>query len=695
MNGERASAITYCEGVRPGRHVLATGDERATGDDARRDRRMPDRTYVGSAQRGNVTDGSEQGGLGSLELWDEKHVPWHNTQLVRAIPFRQARPAPASGSHSLLCCRPLPISIQPHHPFLQRSPLAFTMAAVLQPNRFTPYRSPPTAGILLNPSPSHSAVALPASPFSAISNLPPASPYPSSSSSSHSPPSSTDTTPPPSLQNSLTLPPPFPQSAAAHNSSRGRSSSSPAAGRRIRFAPLPDPRRAVCVTEHGIELPLPAVFDSDDDELGSTSCAGAGSSSTSSSDHPTPSLLLGDAVLNDPRAVPTITTTSPPNTPPSPPSPTAAPTKRAPSPHRSTPPQSNSRLAKKLFKPFLFKPASASSSDLHSAPSSRESSRTRGDDAAWGAPLGRWTSESSMSTVTSRRTVTTAPTGTSSSSNTKSSSGTGWSWGAPLGRAQSASASSAPKRMLNGRVYGAPRRQQQQPFANVRDEEPEFVEWGYGGMGAVKKGTSGASSAWSRLQSDQKVVVGAFDDAPRGRRVERDEDDDGSGMAWVKKRREAKERREREEREKEKAVVKHVEDTAVEAQETEDKGEQEHVPAHVLLALPPPTAHHPHTDEKTAALPAAPKQEQESASSTSSSSDDEEEADDEGVKEEADDDDDDEEEVRCALDCCRGGKADGLCRTSIARRRWARAWSSSAGIANELHASHRALPLCL
>ena len=52
---------------------------------------------------------------------------------------------------------------------------------------------------------------------------------------------------------------------------------------------------------------------------------------------------------------------------------------------------------------------------------------------------------------------------------------------------------------LNDRVYGA--KKNTNPFANARDEEPEFVEWGYGGMGSV----TGAKSAdvgnnWHRSQ---------------------------------------------------------------------------------------------------------------------------------------------------------------------------------------------------
>lgn len=88
--------------------------------------------------------------------------------------------------------------------------------------------------------------------------------------------------------------------------------------------------------------------------------------------------------------------------------------------------------------------------------------------------------------------------------------------------------------MLNGRIYGSSRVRQPK-----RDHpaEPEFVEWGYGGMGS--NSGSSASSAYAKVQSSHKNVVAAEDD------------DDGSGMGWVRRRREARERekKEREQRE--------------------------------------------------------------------------------------------------------------------------------------------------
>ena len=88
--------------------------------------------------------------------------------------------------------------------------------------------------------------------------------------------------------------------------------------------------------------------------------------------------------------------------------------------------------------------------------------------------------------------------------------------------------------MLNGRVYGRRRpynKASTDPFANVRDTEPEFVEWGYGGMGSNKSNTnSSMGSAWRAVQNRSNASAFGNDE------------DDASGMAWVKKRRAARER---------------------------------------------------------------------------------------------------------------------------------------------------------
>lgn len=103
--------------------------------------------------------------------------------------------------------------------------------------------------------------------------------------------------------------------------------------------------------------------------------------------------------------------------------------------------------------------------------------------------------------------------------------------------------------MLNGRVYGAPKKiPNANPFANARDEEPEFVEWGYGGMGSIKGAKSaGVSTNWERLQGTSVGVGGVGAGIGAGDA----ELDDGSGLAWVKRRKEERERKVKEQKEKE------------------------------------------------------------------------------------------------------------------------------------------------
>ena len=83
-----------------------------------------------------------------------------------------------------------------------------------------------------------------------------------------------------------------------------------------------------------------------------------------------------------------------------------------------------------------------------------------------------------------------------------------------------------PVRMLNGRVYGAKKGQ-----ASTLNKEPEFSEWG-GLMGA--KGGGLGSNAAPRPSVPTERRSGFLDD-----------EDDGSGMGWVKRRREQKERERR------------------------------------------------------------------------------------------------------------------------------------------------------
>ncbi len=127
--------------------------------------------------------------------------------------------------------------------------------------------------------------------------------------------------------------------------------------------------------------------------------------------------------------------------------------------------------------------------------------------------------------------------------------------------------------MLNGRVYGA--RRNPNLFASARDEEPEFVEWGYGGMGSVKgarsAGVAGANGGvnWSRLhgESDSRAAPAVVDD------------DDGSGMGWVKRRKEERERKAREEKER----------AEREALEAEKEKESEAERSESQMSTPTPT----------------------------------------------------------------------------------------------------------
>ncbi|KAI0245048.1 hypothetical protein BJV78DRAFT_1289439 [Lactifluus subvellereus] len=134
-----------------------------------------------------------------------------------------------------------------------------SVTSVLQQPRLQPYptRSSTTGGILLNPSPNHRQFSLPLSSYPSRSNQSLSSST-SSSDDVNTPPSSAQATPSSSLNNTLTLP----CTSDDDHVPRPRSGSAPDSGsRRIRFAPLPDPRRAILVTEHG---PLSSVFDDDD-----------------------------------------------------------------------------------------------------------------------------------------------------------------------------------------------------------------------------------------------------------------------------------------------------------------------------------------------------------------------------------------------------------------------------------------------
>ncbi|KAM6500927.1 hypothetical protein JOM56_003941 [Amanita muscaria] len=138
-------------------------------------------------------------------------------------------------------------------------------------------------------------------------------------------------------------------------------------------------------------------------------------------------------------------------------------------------------------------------------------------------------------------------------------------------------------KMLNGRVYGA---RPTNHFANITSEpDPEFVEWGYGGMGSVRgqhaAGMSG--TRWERLHNGDDPSM-----------------DDGSGMYWLQKRREAREKAEADKSGNEPIVTTIPgEQSAQSPDPTEDVSSvSQSNPEHVLHAITIPANfqrhHHPH-----------------------------------------------------------------------------------------------------
>ncbi|KAI0003364.1 hypothetical protein BJV74DRAFT_881803 [Russula compacta] len=451
------------------------------------------------------------------------------------------------------------------------------------------------------------SVLLPPAPSPTLQDrLPSSHPSHSNQSLSSSTSSSEDVNTPPSslhatLPRSLTISLSPPYTSDEDHVLRSRSGSAPeysvSGSRRIRFAPLPDPRRAVLVTEHGEELPLPSVFDDDDPSLRHFHTP------------PSSSLLLGDSVITLKEPPTIVSSASSPcvqsirSSVSSPPPPSHTRATGSPTPPTATLTSaavcssSSTRLAKRLFYPFRQK------NDDSRRSGSRDSSSSRDDTPpSWGIPLGHWASADEASRSTSTNVE-------------------------PLSRTRSATTNPQPrtKRMLNGRVYGA-RKHQNQPvdvFQNIPDAEPEFVEWGYGGMGSVRAG-----GRWAKVQSDQRLFIGHTE--ARGRsgtpQASAHEDDDGSGMGWVKKRREERERKKREEQ------VAH---------ETASKTNTETTPnlASSLVSAPETATAPVHHDISTV-TPAQPTL----ADDDESSDESDEEVDDESSSTEQEDDDDDQDQ---------------------------------------------------
>ncbi|PPR00054.1 hypothetical protein CVT24_009010 [Panaeolus cyanescens] len=393
-------------------------------------------------------------------------------------------------------------------------------------------------------------------------------------------------------------------------------SSPPHSPRRIRFAPLPDPRRSVLVTEDGQELPIPddnqfpsslsTIQDTSASEFQSSSSSSSSTtpSATSTPNTITPASSVRSSPVSQNTALPlpkNIDDSSLNN--------------------NNQPPPSAWPRSLFLLRPFKRTSTSSSGSSSHSltpTPSieqarssskrplsteeiltlgtinlfrtaSRDSSRgkEKENDAGWG--LSRWSSASATPTSIDRGALLsgssplarTQSAGSYSSKSKKSKKGIGISLFSSSSTCSLSSDATAaapsssdvkrpnPRptttpakaskykgtRMLNGRVYGAPKNHQLKanPFATARDNEPEFVEWGYGGMGSVKGAKSAGVVAangvnWARLSGGSVLKDSNSDDSrPSSGAADRDDDDeDGSGMGWVRRRREERERKKKE-----------------------------------------------------------------------------------------------------------------------------------------------------
>ena len=155
--------------------------------------------------------------------------------------------------------------------------------------------------------------------------------------------------------------------------------------------------------------------------------------------------------------------------------------------------------------------------------------------------------------------------------------------------------------MLNGRVYGA--KKNTNPFANARDEEPEFVEWGYGGMGSVKGAKSaGVGNNWDRLQGgsamgthDKSRIDVGVGGVSAGMGATDVDLDDGSGLAWVKRRKAERERKAREEKEREKGenvAEKEISESQDNTPIPTRSATLESIPAVLTIPIPPSAVAH-------------------------------------------------------------------------------------------------------
>ncbi|KAF8515887.1 hypothetical protein JB92DRAFT_2912979 [Gautieria morchelliformis] len=277
-------------------------------------------------------------------------------------------------------------------------------------------------------------------------------------------------------------------SSSSSNSRAPSSNEGDGPSRKIRFAPLPAPRR----------LDLPSVFYESDSE--------------SPLNHPPTSHSPSDSNSQQP---------------PSPRPPSLSLLNTDDSAARPKSRTWGQKLLRPLLQPLL--PSSTTGDESYSALfriSSRDSTRTNpdlSDDCP--VPLARRMS-----------------TGSRAPSSTKEADRPNvYTDGAPLMPVMSDGFSSKGRkegqRMLNGRVYG--RRASASQSGKQAAYEPEFVEWGYGGMGSVASSQVRSRSGpdWAKLQSNGKVLGGNTDVDEEG--------DDGSGMGWVKRRRAQREQEEK------------------------------------------------------------------------------------------------------------------------------------------------------
>ena len=312
----------------------------------------------------------------------------------------------------------------------------------------------------------------------------------------------------------------------------------------VKFAPLPDPRK---LEENEVESPT-STSDSDDlayDEVRKGSLigniSGFRSSKVSLENDQNNGLIDGQQPSNKPKSSPRWSTKR---------------LLRPLLPKSATPNAlSSSENTGSLYRPSSMdsirstQSAAAYSSEIPvegASPSSRglgnnqrsasdlEQRRTRSANnnssgpLSWMSPLTLTTSESGLSSA--KRIL---------SGSTASSSSIGYDVRRTHSNTSDVAAGAPKKRfMLNGRVYGT-RRGGLTPDPNSlqRTVEPEFVEWGQMGLGSVRHVPSSTASAPTTTTLAGKTPAAV------GKSTDEYQNDDGGGMAWVRKRKAQREQR--------------------------------------------------------------------------------------------------------------------------------------------------------